>query len=125
MSSEIEPETGEHGAQAYRLFSRHNPSALFFGRCGKGMDAQRADGGDDGHGYGDSIYRVGAVKEGVGDSSDGGAGDGCDLKGAGIPGDRVGEMFFGNQLRQQGAAHRKAETAADSDEYEDDVDQVD
>src|SRR5271156_5563336 len=33
-------------------------------------------------------------------------------------------MFFGNQLRKDGAAHGEAETAADPDQYQNDIDQV-
>src|SRR5208337_2097050 len=36
----------------------------------------------------------------------------------------VGEMFFGDQMRQDGSAYGKAETAADADERKNDVDQV-
>src|ERR1700690_1385830 len=88
------------------------------------MDAQREDGGENGHDDGDGIDGVRAVEEGVGDASDGRPGDGCDLEGAGIPGYGVGKVFFGNQLRQNGAAHREAETAADSNQHQNEIDEV-
>src|SRR5216683_2169942 len=88
------------------------------------MDAQSKNGGQNGHGYGNGIDAFRAAKERVGDSSDGGTGDGCDLKGAGGPGDRVRKMFFRNQLRQQRAARWPVETAEDPEEHEDNVNRV-
>ena len=86
------------------------------------MDAEGEDGRDDRDGHGQGIDSFRAVEERVGDSSGGGAGDGCHLEGAGVPGDGVGEVFFGNQMRQDGAAYRKIETAEDTEQNEDDVD---
>src|SRR5271167_662818 len=88
------------------------------------MDAKGEDDGEDRYGNGESIDGVRAAEKGVGDSSEGWAGDGCDLKCAGIPGDSVGEVFFGDQMRQDGSAYGKAETPADADKSKNGVDQV-
>src|SRR4029077_8462830 len=116
-----ETEACEHGSKSYWFFVRYSLSQFPLRRRGLRMDAQSKNGGQNGYGYGNGIDAFRAAKERVGDSSDGGAGDGCDLKGTGSPGDCVREMFFGNQLRQQRAARRPVETAEDSEQYENNV----
>ena len=119
----------EHGAQAHGLFSCRARSQFFFGRLGNQANAQRECDGEDGYGDGDGVDSLRAALEimfkgGIGDSSDGRAGDGCDLEGAGVPGDCVQEMLFWNEVRQDGSAYGEAEGAHDSDQHEDDVDGV-
>ena len=97
---------------------------FFRWRCVQRVNAQGEDAGHDGHSHGSGIDGFRAAKEGVDNSSDGWAGDGCDLKSAGIPGDRVREVFFGNQLRQDGPAHGKVETAEHTEQHEDNVDRM-
>jgi hypothetical protein len=88
------------------------------------MNAEGEEDGEDRDGDGESVDGVRAAEQGVGDATDRGSGDGCDLKGAGIPGDGVGEMLFGNEVGENGAADGKAETAEDSEEDENEVDGV-
>src|ERR1022692_1047205 len=88
------------------------------------MDTEGEDHGEDRHGNRQSIDGMGTVKKGVSDSTESGTGDGGELKSTGVPGDGVREMFFRNQVRENGPAHRKAETAANSDQYQNPVDQV-
>ena len=86
----------EDGAQAHRFFPGRSSGQFSFWRVRQRLDAQGEDGREDRDRDGDGIDGVRAAEQGVGDASDGGAGDGSDLKGAGVPGDRVQEMLFGN-----------------------------
>src|ERR1035438_10034445 len=88
------------------------------------MDTEGETHRENRHGNRQSIDGMRTAKKGVGDTSESGARDGGDLKSAGIPGDGVGEVFFGNEVRENRPAHGKAETAANSDQDQDDIDQV-
>jgi hypothetical protein len=70
------------------------------------------------------IHSFRATKKGIGDSTDRRSGNRCDLKGAGVPGNCIGEVFFRNQLRQKRAAGRPVEAAHDAEENQHDIDKV-
>ncbi len=88
-------------------------------------DAKRGEYGGQAGDHGGRIHHRRPTRKGVQKAANRWPQDGGRLKDAGIPGHRIGEMLFRNQLRQKRPAHRTIERAHHADQHNHCINQPD
>src|SRR6516164_10741843 len=85
-------------------------------RFGLGLNAKSKEKSEGRRSDGSGVNGGGSTKECVEQSAHCRTEDGGELKHAGVPGDGVLKMFFGDELRKKGSAGRHAEGANCTDQ---------
>src|SRR6266446_1143433 len=109
-------ESGKDGLESDR------PAQALLPLC---FDLQRGEDSKQRRYQAKSIDGGGAAKSGINNSSQRRAENCRELKDTGGPGNGARKMFFGNQLREQSAAHRTIQRANDAEEYDYGIDRID
>src|SRR5882762_6800034 len=89
------------------------------------FDLQRGEDGQRRHDQAQSIDGGGATKSGINNSSQRRTQNCGELKDTGGPCNGARKMLFGNQLREQSAAHGAVQRANDAEEYDYGIDRID